>query len=204
MAIVVKSIFCRTELPSRPLSFGSYYQNENNVSFNFYLPPGLLRRRTHCHQTLQIGEGGIGHPSQTVETTYTYNDDDQIVGQVRTRDGVLDFSYVISYRPDGLVDKVDQGEFTLEHSYTSEGKIQKEAVIDDATSQVTQTINYEWGTNSVEITWQRISRSDPYQTTTHDFSGENIVNTVHKSYNDFDNGKLTSIIEVNYSGFDKD
>jgi YD repeat-containing protein len=141
-------------------------------------------------------------PAQTVETTYTYNDEDQIVGQVRTRDGVLDFSYVISYRPDGLVDKVDQGEFTLEHSYTSDGKIQKETVIDDASSQVAQTIDYEWGTKSVEITWQRISRPDPYQTTTHEFSGENIVSTVHRSYNDSDNGKLTSIIEIIYSGFD--
>ena len=141
-------------------------------------------------------------PARTVETTYTYNEDNQIVGQVRTRDGVLDFSYVISYRPDGLVDKVDQGEFTLEHSYTSDGKIQKQTVIDDAISQVNQTINYEWSTNSVEITWQRISRSAPYQTTTHELSEENIVSTVHKSYDDFDNGKLTSIIEINYSGFD--
>lgn len=141
-------------------------------------------------------------PSQIVETTYTYNDKDQIVGQLRKRDGNVDFSYIISYRSDGLVDKVDQGASTTEYSYTSDRKIQRQSIIDNATSQVTETIEFEWGTNFVEMTFQRTSRAYPYQTTSHEFSGENIVRTVVNSYWDFDNGELFSIIERNYSGFD--
>jgi len=141
-------------------------------------------------------------PSQIVETTYTYNEKDQIVGQVRKRDGVVDFSYVISYRSDGLVDKVDQGSSSTKYAYTTDGKIQKQSVIDDATSQVTQTIDYEWSSNSVEATFQLNSRTHPYQTTTHLFSGENIVRTVYNSYNDLGDGELTSTLEINYSGFD--
>ena len=141
-------------------------------------------------------------PSQIVETTYTYNDKDQIVGQVRKRDGVFDFNYVISYRSDGMVEKVDQGTTSIDYAYTTDGKIQKQSVIDDATSQVTETIDYEWSGNSVEATFQRTSRTHPYQTTTHLFSGENIVRTLYNSYNDLGDGELTSTIEINYTGYD--
>jgi hypothetical protein len=141
-------------------------------------------------------------PTQVVETTYTYNDKDQIIGQVRKRDGIVDFSYVISYRSDGLVDKVDQGASTYEYTYATDRKIQGQSAIDDATSQVTQTIDYVWSTNVVVITFQRTSRTYPYQTTTHHFSGENIIRTVHNSYNDLGDGELTSTIETDYSGYD--
>jgi hypothetical protein len=142
-------------------------------------------------------------PTQTVETTYTYNNKDQIVGQVRTRDGVVDFSYEISYRSDGLVEKVDQGISRNEHSYSADGKIQTQSVIDNSTSEVREKIEYEWSTNSVELTYQRTSRTYPYQTTTHEFSGENIVRTVYRSYNDLGSGELTWITQIDYSGFDK-
>jgi hypothetical protein len=141
-------------------------------------------------------------PTQIVETTYAYNDKNQIVGQVRTRDGVVDFAYEISYRSDGMVEKVDQGATRIEHSYTVDGKILKQSIIDNSTSKVQETVEYEWSPNSVELTFRRISRIYPYQTTTHEFSGENIIRTVYRSYNDLGDGDLTWITEINYSGFD--
>ena len=140
--------------------------------------------------------------SQTVETAYSYNDKDQIVGQIRTRDGVVDFSYVIFYDSEGMVDRVDDGAIIVESDYTTDGKIKKRTLVDKATSEVKETQEYSWSPDSLHVIYKKPADSKPYATMGYKFSGENIVHTMYESYSYFGADEFFSTSEVTYSGFD--
>jgi hypothetical protein len=140
--------------------------------------------------------------TQTVETSYSYNDQKQIIGQVRTRNGAVDFSYVISYNSDGRVDKVDDGTIITETSYTADGKIQKKKLIIKATSEVYETQEYTWSPDNLHVAYTKTSETEPYTTMEYQFSGENIVHTMYKSYSHIGADEILFTQEITYSGFD--
>lgn len=139
---------------------------------------------------------------QTEETSYAYNDKNQIVGEIHKRDGVVRFNFVISYTSDGMVDKIDDGTRIIEHTYATDRKIQSINYINKATSSITETWEYTWGPNTLHSVNTKTGASKPSATIDYEFSGENIVHTVFKDYVDFDTDKLSFVNEFTYSNFD--
>ena len=152
---------------------------------------------THC-RLLKI----VADVEPEVVTIYTYNDKDQIVGEDRTRGGVVDFGYIISYTADGMVDKIDVGTSIIEHDYTSDGKILRETFVGKTTPSVIETREYTWDGNSVQTTFTTGGETKPHATLDMTFSNGNVINSIRREYVDFDTKKLSYIIETTSSNFD--
>ena len=144
----------------------------------------------------------VAHATQTVNNTYSYNDKNQIVGQRRIRDGVIDFEYVISYNPDGTVSEVDVGSSVIEYAYTSDGKLESQTFVDEASDLTTEVRSYTWTTNALKVVYKKTNEPHPYATMEYEFAGENIVHTLYRTYADFESDILAFKEEVTYSNFD--
>lgn len=144
----------------------------------------------------------VAHADQTVNTEYSYNEKNQIVGQTRIRGGVLDFTYVISYTPDGKVSTVDVGGDIIEYSYTSDGKLESQTFRAKTNGLVTEVRTYSWTTNALKAVYKKTGEQNPYATMDYEFVGENIVHTLYRTFSDFDSEVLSFKEEVTYSDFD--